>query len=73
MLEVKNLSASAGDIRDRSSVLGLGRSPAGGNGSPLQYSCLRNLMDRGDWQATVHGVARVGHDLVTILPHHQSS
>ena len=50
-----------------------GRFPGEGSGNPLQYSCLRNLMDRGDWQATVHGVARVGHDLVTILPHHQSS
>ena len=36
-----------------------------GNGNPLQYSCLENPMDRGAWQATVHGVARVGHDLVT--------
>ena len=37
-------------------------------GNPLQYSCLENLMDRGAWQATVHGVARVGHDLVTKPP-----
>ena len=59
MLEVKNLSASAGDIRDRSSVLGLGRSPAGGNGSPLQYSCLRNLMDRGALWMTVHGATEL--------------
>ena len=36
-----------------------------GNGSPLQYCCLENPMDRGAWQATVHGVARVGHDLAT--------
>ena len=36
-----------------------------GNGSPLQYSCLENPMGRGAWGATVHGVARVGHDLVT--------
>ena len=35
------------------------------NGNPLQYSCLRNPMDRGAWQAIVHGVTRVGHDLVT--------
>ena len=35
-----------------------GRSPGGGNGNPLQYSCLKNPMDRGDWQATVHGVAK---------------
>ena len=39
-----------------------------GNGNPLQYSCLENPMDRGAWQATVHGVARVGHDLVTKSP-----
>ena len=37
-------------------TLGLGRSPAGGHGNPLQYSCLENPMDRGDWWATVHGV-----------------
>ena len=62
---VKNLSANAGDA---SSILGLGRSPGEGNGNPLQYSCLENPTDRGAWQATVHGVARVGHDLVTKAP-----
>ena len=41
-----------------SSIPGSGRSPGGGHGNPLQYSCLENLMDRGAWQATVHGVAR---------------
>ena len=39
-----------------------------GNSNPLQYSCLENSMDRGAWQATVHGVARVGHDLVITPP-----
>ena len=39
--------------------------PGEGNGNPLQYSCLENPMDRGAWWATVHGVARVGHDLAT--------
>ena len=39
-----------------------------GNGNPLQYSCLEDPMDRGTWQATVHGVTRVGHDLATKLP-----
>ena len=39
-----------------------------GNGNPLQYSCWENPMDRGDWQATVHGVARVGHDLANKPP-----
>ena len=49
-------------------IPGLGRSPGEGNGNPLQYSCLKNPMDRGVGQATVHGVARVGHDLVTKPP-----
>ena len=40
------------------SILGLGKSPGGGNGNPLQYSCLENSMDGGTWQATVHGVAK---------------
>ena len=39
-----------------------------GNGNPLQYSCLLNPKDRGAWQATVHGVERVGHDLATKPP-----
>ena len=39
-----------------------------GNGIPLQYSCLENSMDRGAWQATVHGVTRAGHDLATKPP-----
>ena len=60
-----NLSASAGDIRDMGSIPGLQRSPGGGHGSalqysgsPLQYSCLKNPMNRGAWQATVRGVAK---------------
>ena len=62
-LAVSNLSANAGDSRDvglapvQGSVLGSGTSPAGGNGNPLQYSCLENPMDRGAWWAIVHGVA----------------
>ena len=44
------------------SIPGLGRSPGGGHGNPLQYSCLENPMNRGAWQATLHGVTRVGHD-----------
>ena len=55
---VKNLPASAGDARDVGSVPGLGRSPGEGNGSPLQCSCLENSMDRGAWQAAVHGVTK---------------
>ena len=44
------------------SIAGSGRSPGEGNGNPLQYSCLENPMDREAWRATVHGVARVGHN-----------
>jgi len=57
-LVVKNLPSNAGDVRDMGSIPGLGRSPGGGNGNPLQYSCLENPMDRGAWQATVHGIAK---------------
>ena len=53
----------AGDTGDVGSISGTGRSPGKENGNPLQYSCLENPMDRGVWQATVPGVARVGHDL----------
>ena len=55
---VKNLPAKAGDTGDVGSIPGLGRSPGAGNGNPLQYSCLENPMDRGAWQAIVHGVAK---------------
>ena len=55
-LLVKDLPANAGDIEDIGSIPGLERSPGGGHGNPLQYSCLENPMDRGAWQATVHGV-----------------
>ena len=51
----KELVCGAGDS---GSIPGLGRSPGEGNGNPLQYSCLENSMDRGVWQATVHGVAK---------------
>ena len=50
------------------SIPGSGRSPGEGNGHPLQYSYLENTMDRRAWWATVHGVARVGHDLATKPP-----
>ena len=59
---VKNLPVNAGDIRDVGLILGSGRVPGGGNGNPLQYSCLENPMDRKAWQATVHRIPRVGHD-----------
>ena len=59
---VKNPPANA---RDLAYIPGLGRSPGEGNGNLLQSSCLGNPMDRGAWQATVHGAARVGHSLAT--------
>ena len=52
---VKNPPANAGDV---GSIPGSGRSPGEGNGNPLQFSCLRNPMDRGDWWATVVGVTK---------------
>ena len=55
---VKNLSANAGDSGDASSIPRSKRSPGEGNGSPLQYSCLKNPMDRGAWWATVHKVVK---------------
>ena len=56
---------TACNARDTGSIPGSGRSPGRGKGNPLQCSCLGNPMDRGAWQATVHGVTRVKHDLVT--------
>ena len=58
VLVVKNLSANPEDVRDVGSIPELGRSPGGGHGNPLQYSCLENFMDRGAWRATVHGFAK---------------
>ena len=49
MLVIKNLPANAGDLRDMDLIPGSGRSPGGGHGNPLQYSCLQNPMDRGAW------------------------
>ena len=62
---VKNLPAMQ-ETWVQTQIPGSGRSPGEGNGNPLQYSRLENPMDREAWQATVHGAARVGHDLVTI-------
>ena len=59
---VKNLPANAGDA---SSIPGWGRSPGGGNGNLLQYSCLENLLDRGSWRATVHRVTKSWTWLIT--------
>ena len=57
-LVVKNLPTNAGDIRDLSLIPGLERSPGGGHGNPLHYSCLENPMDRGAWWAAFHRVAK---------------
>ena len=57
-LVVKNLPANARDIIDAGSIPGLGRSPGGGHGNALLYSCLENPMDRGAWWAKVHGVTQ---------------
>ena len=65
---VKNLPANSGDTRDMSSIPESGRSPGEGKGNPLQYSFLENSLNRGAWKATVHGVTRVGHDLMTKPP-----
>ena len=59
---------SACNTGDLGLIPGSGRSPGEGNGNPLQYSCLENSMDRGARQARVHGVVRVGHNLVTKPP-----
>ena len=75
-LVVKNLPASAGDTRDMTLILGLGRSLGVGNGTPIQYSCLENSMGRAAWRTTVHGVTESqmhlstqhkGHSKVLVL------
>ena len=57
-LVAQMVKASAYNAGDPGSIPGLGRSTGEGNGNPLQYSCLENPMDRGAWQAIVHGVAK---------------
>ena len=57
MLVVKNLPASAGDTRNTGLILGWEDSPGGGHSNLLQYSCLEDTIDRGDWRAIVHRVA----------------
>ena len=63
----KESAYNAGDTGDVGLIPGLGRSPGGRHGNPLQYSCLDNPMNREAWWATVHGVLRVGHELATKL------
>ena len=55
---IKNLSASTGDAGDADLIPGLGRSPGGGPGNRLQYSCQENLKERVAWWATVHGIVK---------------
>ena len=69
MAVVKNLPANTGDIRHMGSIPRLGRSPGEGNGYPLQYSCLENLMARGAWQAKVHGVTQSWTQLKQLSTH----
>ena len=57
-LVVKNTPVNARGVRDSRLIPGWGRSPGGGHGNPLQYSCLKNPIDRGAWRATVHGVTK---------------
>ena len=65
----KNPPAYAGDIRDMGSLPGLGRSPGGGHSNPLQYPCLENAVDIGDWGATVHRVTELDTTEVTECIH----
>ena len=55
---IKNPPASSGDVGDTGSIPGLGRSPGGANGSPLQYSCRENPTDKGTWWATIQKVTK---------------
>ena len=57
-LAVKNPPPNSGEVRDAGLIPGSGRSPGGGHGNPLQYSCLENPKDRGTWQITVHRAAK---------------
>ena len=66
---VKNLPANEGDTGDSVLVPGSGRSPGGGHGNPLQYSCLENPMGRGAWQVTVHRVSKSGTRLKQLFLH----
>ena len=70
-LVVKSPPATAGDPRTLGSVPGSGRSPGGGHGSPLQYSCLEDPKDRGAWRAAVHGVAKNRTQLKQLSAHEE--
>ena len=66
---VKNPPANTGDARDMGLIPGSGRSPGGGNGNPIQYTCLENPMDRGAWWGAAYGVAKSQTWLSTIITH----
>ena len=72
VLVVKNPPANAGDVRVAGSIPGLGRSPGGGHGNPLQYSCLEKPMDRGAQRAIVHRVAQSQTRLKRLGTHAQN-
>ena len=69
VLVVKNPPANAGDIRDTGSIPGSGRFPGEGHDNPLQYSCLKYLLDRGAWWATVHRVSKTQTRLKRLSTH----
>ena len=70
---IKNPSANAGNLRNVDSIPGSRRFPGEGNGNPLQYSCLGNPIDREDWQAAVHGVAKESEHNLPTCPFAQSN
>ena len=72
-LVVKNPPTNAGDVRDAGLIPGTGRCPEGGNGNPLQYSCLENPMDGGAWWAAVHNIAKSWALKQLSTPHRQSA
>jgi len=72
-LVVKNPPTNTGDAKDKGSIPGEGRSSGGGNGNPLQYSCLENPMDRGAWRATVQWVAKSWTQLKRLSVHAYTS
>ena len=70
---VKILPANAKDIRDMGLIPGLGKSPGGGHGNPLEHSCLKNPMDKGTWWATVHRVTKSWTRLKRLSMHEDQS
>ena len=69
MLVVKNPPANTGNVRDAGLTAGLGRSPEGGHGNPLQYSYMENPVDRAAWRATVHTVTKSQTQLKQLITH----